>query len=182
MLDELESKASRDSLTGIYNHAYAANMIESELQAHPDDTFVLMVLDMDHFKHINDTYGHLVGDEVLKEMARRLTDSVRENDVVSRVGGDEFMICMRMKADPKPLIGRVYESLLGSYDGHDLSLSMGVVCERGEGQDLNDLFNRADYALYEVKHAGGGGYKLSDVKSVPEGSFASTISKIDSAE
>ena len=161
-LMDLERKATHDSLTGLLNHAYARKVIQERMELNPDHTFVFIVLDMDRFKDVNDTYGHLFGDRVLHHLAQRLEGSVRGNDMVARVGGDEFFVCMECSVPPEPLVKRVFDSVTGTYDGLDVSVSMGVACTTGEGHSYDELFRSADHALYEMKGAGRGGFAFSD--------------------
>lgn len=175
---DLERKATHDSLTGLLNHAYARKVVTERMELNPDHNFVFIVLDMDHFKDVNDTYGHLFGDRVLHHMAKRLEGSVRGNDIVARVGGDEFFVCMECNVEPEPLVKRVYESVTGEYEGLDVSVSMGVTCATGEGHDYDELFRSADHALYQMKDAGRGGYVFSD-GLLPEELAQSALSAID---
>ncbi len=176
-LSDLERKATQDSLTGLTNHAYARKVISTRMKSNPDDTFVLMVLDMDHFKNANDEYGHLFGDEVLKHLAKTLRASVRDDDIVARVGGDEFLICMELDVDPKPLVDRIYSSISGHYGDFPISVSMGVECINGGDMEYDEFFKRADRALYSMKHNGRGGYVYGVDANFgkEEGSVISTI-------
>lgn len=177
-LSDLERKATHDSLTGLTNHAYARKVIANRMRECPDDTFVLMVLDMDNFKNANDDHGHLFGDEVLKHLSERIRKSVRDDDVVARVGGDEFLICMKCDVDPHPLVDRIYNSIIGEYEGFPVSISMGVQCVSGSELEYDELFKRADQALYAKKRSGRGGY----VYGVESGDFGegSVLSAIES--
>ena len=157
-LRELEYKAGHDDLTGLMNAAQGRRAIVDRMAAHPDGTFVFMVIDLDHFKDANDTRGHLFGDSVLRHFARRLRASVRDGDVVARVGGDEFLVCMECPIQVGPLVERVHRSITGEYEGFPISVSMGVVRARGSACDYNGMFRAADAALYEKKNAGRGGY------------------------
>ena len=180
---ELQHKATHDSLTGLSNHAYARKVIAERMAQNPDHTFVLMVLDLDHFKLANDNQGHLFGDRVLRYLSERLLASVRDDDVVARVGGDEFLMCMECGANPRPLVQRIYDSIIGECDGFPIEISMGVVCARGADFKYDDLFRRADQALYAKKRNGRGGYVFyedatEDIGVMEEG--ASALSAIDS--
>lgn len=149
-----------------------------------DDRLVLMVCDLDFFKNANDTYGHQFGDKVLQHFASRLQDSVRADDVVARVGGDEFLVCMNCAVDPRPLVERIHQSLVGEFEGFPLSVSMGVATTDEGVRDYDELFRRADVALYHKKRDGRGGYvfyeDLTDEErgSVIEGSYTA-LSGID---
>ncbi len=175
---DLQRRATHDSLTGLLNHAYARKLVQERMKLNPEKSFVFIVVDMDKFKDVNDTYGHLFGDRVLFHMAQRLEGSVRGNDIVARVGGDEFFICMECSVDPDPLIVRVYETVIGEYDGIDVSVSMGVATAHGDECAYDDLFRSADHALYEVKNADRGGFKFAD-KILSEDEALSALSQID---
>ena len=156
-LDNLEQMASHDALTGLLNHASAKIRIQERIQSRPEDKCALAILDLDHFKQANDTYGHMFGDEVLKFMADRLRQSIRTGDIVARVGGDEFLIFLSYKTDPDAVLQRVYENLAGgSYKDFNISVSMGVVTNETVGDDYDTLFHAADQALYSVKRGGRG--------------------------
>lgn len=182
-LSELELKATHDSLTGLANHDFARKVIAERMRDNPDDTFVLMVMDMDNFKDANDTYGHLFGDEVLCHLARRLRASVRDDDVVARVGGDEFLICMECDVEPQPLVERVFSSITGGFRGFPLSVSMGVVSVPGGQATYDALFRSADASLYRMKRAGRGGYEFGTVELGADGQEAepSALSEIEQA-
>ena len=123
------------------------------------DRHVLALCDLDFFKQANDTYGHQFGDRVLKHFAERLQESVRGEDVVARVGGgDEFLLCMECPVDPRPLIDRIHRSLEGDFEGFPLSVSMGVAIAGSDVRDYDELFRRADVALYHKKRGGRSGY------------------------
>lgn len=184
ILTDLEKRATQDSLTGLYNHAYAKNAIPNRMREYPDDTFILMVLDMDNFKGVNDTQGHLFGDDVLQELSRRLKASVRDQDIVARVGGDEFLVSMHLdgdEADAHPLVERVYQSLVGAYKDYDIGISMGVAIERGSEGDYEEMFAQADNALYVKKRGGRGGFVYATETEGNE-ELGSTLSAIESDE
>ena len=142
---------------------------------------MLMVIDMDYFKNANDAYGHMFGDEVLKFLSQKLRDSVRDTDIVARVGGDEFVICMECDIDPEPLVKRVYNFITGDkYEDFPISISMGVVSVPGEFANYDDMFKAADAALYDMKRAGRGGYVFADANVVPSEGFETSVSAIES--
>jgi diguanylate cyclase (GGDEF)-like protein len=127
----------------------------------------LLFLDLDHFKLINDHHGHEVGDEVLRSVAQRLVDGVRETDVVCRHGGDEFLIAMADFADRGSLlkrVERVMHAVNGTYSTQtmrfDVSCTIGVAIYPHDGLDCETLMRRADYALYQAKNAGRRRYAL----------------------
>ena len=119
-----------------------------------------MVFDIDHFKRVNDILGHDMGDQILKEVAARLVTNMRAIDVVSRYGGEEFMIAMPNTKADKALIAadRVRSLIAGTpifVDGEALQITTSVgVAEVEQGESLRDVFKRADDALYKAKESG----------------------------
>jgi diguanylate cyclase (GGDEF)-like protein/PAS domain S-box-containing protein len=121
----------------------------------------VLFLDCDRFKHINDTLGHAVGDQVLRSVARRLTTCVRESDTVSRHGGDEFLILLSEVDQPEDA-GLIAEKIVSSVaephhiSGHELTLtaSVGIALYPEDGQDTQSLIMRADTAMYHAKNTG----------------------------
>ena len=142
-LHDLQFKAYHDPLTEVVNGAFARKVIterlgaEGECDRH-DDRHVLIVCDLDFFKQANDAHGHQFGDRVLQHFADRLRDSVRSDDVVARVGGDEFLLCMGCSVDPRPLVERIHRSLEGEFEGFPLSVSMGVATTDGGVRDYDE--------------------------------------------
>lgn len=168
----LELQAHSDSLTGLANrlqlHEHLARAID-EVQHLPESSsaFALICLDIDHFKAINDTLGHSMGDAVLIEVARRLKGSLREADLVARVGGDEFAVvidlidgveqAMSMARRLVAALGKPFEGV-----GHvvPLGVSAGMALAPAHGCGLDELLVNADLALYEAKERGRGRCEL----------------------
>ena len=124
------------------------------------DTFCVMLIDVDHFKHVNDTRGHAAGDELLKIVGARLTSCVREFDTVARIGGDEFAIILRDGGEvllAHDVVRRILEAVKRpvTIDGNVefISLSIGVA-RKEPGINPDVLMKRADVALYSVKQNG----------------------------
>lgn len=166
-LRDLQFKAYHDPLTEVVNGAFARKVITERLGEVDEcdrdtDRHVLLLCDLDFFKQANDTWGHQFGDKVLQHFAGRLQDSVRGHDVVARVGGDEFLVCMECPVDPRPLIERIHGSLEGEFEGFPLSVSMGVATTDDGVRDYDELFRRADVALYQKKRGGRSGYVFYD--------------------
>ena len=160
--DQLSYKATHDALTDLYNRDVFDQ--QKELLAHTD-TSTLIVIDVDKFKQINDTYGHDMGDRVLKRVSSLLKHSFRADDYVCRIGGDEFAIIMvhtgsalRHLVDAK--LSAIKETLRQpDQDMPVVTLSIGVAFgDRANGTD--DIFKDADKVLYEVKAAGGNGFRI----------------------
>ncbi len=160
----LRFKATHDALTGLWNRAAILDLLQRELvRAHREAAPLgVLMADLDHFKKINDTYGHLAGDEVLQEAARRLTGAVRVYDAVGRYGGEEFLIVLP-GCDSTTTRDRA-EHLRATVSGHPVeivesaiaaTLSIGAV-STGEWRaaDAKALLRVADDALYRAKAAG----------------------------
>ena len=167
-----------DSLTTRRHHMPARKGIESALSHSDGRHYALLLFDLDHFKSANDRYGHLFGDEVLRDVAGKVLRSIRSDDVAARVGGDELLIFMAYTIDQvEPLVRRIFTSLTGAYRDFPISLSMGVALAPEHGTDYETLFNRADQALYAAKKNGRNRYCLYD--SSIQG-YLSVLSPIDS--
>ncbi len=159
------SMALIDSLTGLYNRRY----LETYLKGLMDNAverrkpLALLMLDIDHFKIVNDTHGHLVGDKVLQAVAEALTNSLRSVDMIARIGGEEFVVVMPdtseefAEAVAERLRRRVADTHV-SCDGVDepvtVNISIGLTMRTGEDKSVEDLMKRADKALYGAKNTG----------------------------
>ena len=151
-----------DPLTGLGNRRYFDRAIEPFFTAleEKDEAFSIMVFDIDHFKRVNDILGHDMGDQILKEVATRLVTNMRAVDVVSRYGGEEFMIAMpkTTEADAMVAADRIRSLIAGTpiyVDGQALKITTSAgVAQVQKGEQLRDVFKRADDALYKAKQAG----------------------------
>ena len=151
-----------DPLTGLGNRRYFDRAIAPffDILEQRGEAFSIMVFDIDHFKRVNDILGHDMGDQILKEVATRLVTHMRAEDVVSRYGGEEFMIAMPNTSEADALIAadRVRGLIAGTpiyVDGQALHVTTSAgVAEVEQGEDLRDVFKRADNALYKAKQAG----------------------------
>ena len=168
---KIQFLAFHDALTGLPNRLLAQDRFEQAVaQGERSNTKVaLLYLDLDNFKTINDTLGHAAGDQLLKEIARRLGECVRDTDTLCRQGGDEFLIVLRDLPD----IEIVSEILLKIMDrlqapihaeGHELSTSasIGVAVCPDDGRDFESLCKKADLAMYRSKEAGRNTYHFFD--------------------
>ena len=166
--NQLLSEASaRDSLTGLYNRWYVIDKIESEINRslRNGSPMALMMLDIDHFKNVNDTYGHTAGDQVLQIVARLLKESCRVYDVPGRYGGEEFCLVLPDIALPStPAVANRIRQRLETTPMDVTGASLVVTASIGiAGLDATTrdpvlspaaLIDRADHALYEAKHQG----------------------------
>ncbi len=157
---ELEDKANRDSLTQLLNKEAGKQKIEKYLSM-PFCECALMILDLDNFKEINDRYGHLFGDAMLTQVSRVLTSIFHSQDIVARIGGDEFMVLVRGVSDCQLLSSqcrRLRDMLLHSFQSEALDLelgcSIGIALCPEHGDAYYDLFAKADRALYHAKLQG----------------------------
>ncbi len=167
--DELKALLLVDELTGLPNRRAFIALSEQALKlAMRMERDVLMIfIDVDHLKYINDTYGHLAGDRALIDTARVLRESCREADIIARLGGDEFVALMTVDSDQTAeLVSERIKSRVETHNrevnrGHQLSLSVGATRSRAEGTMLADLLAQADTALYEQKRGRGRPHALS---------------------
>ncbi len=156
----LRMQVQRDSLTGLYNKATTESLVESILmESPPDARHALMVIDIDDFKNVNNTLGHLCGDAVLKSVASLISSMFRNKDVVGRIGGDEFMVLLK-DINEYGMARRKARTLLREAakldPGCDCtpSLSIGVACYPKNGALFGELFGKADKALCTTKQNG----------------------------
>lgn len=164
LMMDLQFRAWHDSLTALANHAYARKVASELIETYPDSMFVMLIMDLDRFKDANDTWGHEFGDRVLRYFAERLRVSVRDDDLVARIGGDEFLVFMKCEEeiDRHALAKRIHASIRGQYEGFTISSSMGVSCTTVAGCDYDAMFRCADRALYRVKRSGGNAVAFCD--------------------
>lgn len=157
--DELKTLATKDLLTGLYNRNYFDIVISKEAEKikRHGGRLAIVLIDVDRFKYINDTYGHLHGDGVLRECASMLNNAVRSSDTLVRLGGDEFLIVMQGAdcSEKAPLIERIdlqVSKWNGKYasNGYELSFSIGCsVLEKGK--DITEAIQEADSLMYKHK-------------------------------
>ena len=163
-------RAQFDALTGLLNRTALERRLEG-IVANAKETgssFALLFVDLDRFKFVNDTFGHKVGDELLKEVATILRTSVRENDLVARLGGDEFLVALlglnnpavaeniarklvKTLSTPMEIMGKVVS----------VSASIGIATYPKDGEDVESLTKNADSAMYQVKEAGKNSFNFS---------------------
>ena len=168
---QVEFLAYRDVLTGLPNRLLLQDRF-GQATAHAErshNKIALVFLDLDNFKTINDSLGHAVGDALLREIARRLGECVRETDTISRQGGDEFLLVLSDLAGTEaipPVLLKIREHLQSPFmvDGHELttSASIGVALYPDDGRDFETLLKKADTAMYRAKDAGRNHYRFFD--------------------
>ena len=168
---QISHMARHDSLTNLPNRTLFREQLEQALRhAKRNDHIGVLCLDLDHFKGINDSLGHPIGDDLLREVAGRLTDCVREGDTVCRLGGDEFAI-VQIGSDPQTsptnLASRLIEVISAPYNiqGHQITIgvSIGVAVAPDDGSDPDRLLKNADLALYRAKENGRGIFHFFEI-------------------
>jgi diguanylate cyclase (GGDEF)-like protein len=160
---ELHELSITDSLTGLYNRKHLMETLDNEVarsKRHKHD-FAVLVVDIDHFKEYNDTYGHLAGDEVLSRLASVFKKSVRSCDYVARYGGEEFILVLPeigpedgLKAAERIREKVVKESFAGDGEPIEVTVSVGVASYPKDGGDPQTIIRQADTALYKAKETG----------------------------
>lgn len=173
---ELSELAIRDSLTGLYNHSTSIELLDQLLQQSQRYEFPVatIMVDIDHFKAINDSFGHQIGDRVLEAVAAALTDSVRGADVVGRYGGEEFLIAMphadalAAREFGERLLRSVREIEIPASQGGSITASIGatVYYPHGAGDSAQEVIQRADEALYRSKAEGRDRFTIESLSLV----------------
>lgn len=163
----LDKLASYDELTDLYNRRKGIILMEEEITRSKYNylSFSVVMMDIDHFKKINDTYGHGYGDEILKIISQILKNNLRDQDIVFRHGGDEFIYFLpKLGREEAFLVSeRVRMSILERFKDHekkvcrDISASFGIAVFPYDGDTVDKLINRADDAMYRVKTSGRNG-------------------------
>ncbi len=157
----LTDKAETDLLTGVSNKLSTENKIRDYIKANPDGQGVLILIDVDNFKKINDKMGHAFGDEVLRNLGMRLQSLYRATDIIGRIGGDEFIVFLKDIRD-MDVIEREARKLelffqsfeVGEYTRYSVTASLGAAIYTCDGKTFEELYSKADKALYFVKQHG----------------------------
>lgn len=173
---KMRQLAMMDALTGLQNRYYFEESLREAIayqKRHSDYNFCLLLIDLDGFKNVNDTYGHLAGDELLKIVAKVLKNSVREGDSVSRFGGDEFAILMRNPGSAlhaEEVAKKLIHSLSQPHNtcGHivNIGATVGVSCFGRPPADPDSVIREADRMLYAGKAAGKNTYRVYQLATI----------------
>ncbi len=164
---KLFEEARKDPLTKLINKTYSAQLIREAMNR--SGSGALFIIDIDNFKSVNDNMGHLFGDEVIVSVANGIKSAFRNQDVVGRIGGDEFIVFVENLSD-KEVIKKKAETVCNTiariYTGENekvkISASIGISMFPEDAKDYNDLFKMADHALYFTKNRGKNGYTFFD--------------------
>lgn len=167
----MAEKMQRDFLTGLYNKAATQELIRMLLARCPNQSYAFFILDIDNFKAVNDTCGHAFGDQVITDFAQKIKRQFREQDIVGRIGGDEFVVFVPISGEEwaqtkaKLLSQTLHYEFLSNDKSCLISASIGVAISPEAGTNFETLYQNADTALYQTKENGKNGYtiyKLSD--------------------
>ncbi|MCK9371921.1 MAG: EAL domain-containing protein [Sulfuricurvum sp.] len=166
--EQIYHLANFDSLTGLPNRAQLQNYFNHtlNLSKRNNTPFVVMFLDLDHFKEINDTLGHTIGDRMLVESAKRFRSLISDVDIVARLGGDEFIIVLSDTDahGAERLLQKLFEAISHPYHieqyGLNISASVGIAIYPTDGKDIETLSKNADTAMYRAKQEGRNGYRF----------------------
>jgi diguanylate cyclase (GGDEF)-like protein len=166
--EKIAHMAHHDPLTGLANRVLLRREIDTAMRGarRHGDAFALLLIDLDRFKAVNDTLGHVAGDALLKEVTQRLRGCVRETDTIARLGGDEFAIVqttIESREEIENLAHRVLDSVSAHYfiDGHRVVIGASIgIARSNDCTNIEELFQNADVALYQVKSGGRNSYRL----------------------
>ena len=166
--DELFRYAQKDALTGVYNKENTQKAIDELLKEKTDSGIHgFLIIDMDHFKDVNDIYGHIMGDKVLKMFGGFLKEQFREQDVIGRIGGDEFVVLLynigsreNMESRIEDLCKKIRKLHIEGMEEYQFTASMGIAFAPQDGDTFMELYQKADMALYQTKKSGRDGYRI----------------------
>lgn len=168
--NRIEKVSETDGLTKLLNRRGLENRLKDIFKSN-NSNGVLIIFDLDNFKSVNDILGHPIGDEVLKIFSRCLTNSFRENDIISRIGGDEFVVFINknMELDTLSkkldgLLNNIRSDLNYYYKNYGLSTSIGVAYRDNHINTYEELYEEADKGLYKAKNLGKDGFYINNKK------------------
>ena len=169
-LESYKESSQKDGLTNLHNRNSIKQLADAHIKQGCGGTF--MMIDMDNFKSINDSFGHLVGDEVLVKFATAIKDTIGADNLAGRIGGDEFVVFLKTattREDARILanaiINNVKKQFFNSYLGN-VSASIGIAMAPGDGEDFETLYSNADKSLYYVKQNGKNGFHFYSEEAV----------------
>lgn len=160
--NRLIEKATTDSMTGLLNKISTKDIIQNLLQKNTNHAYILLMIDIDDFKNINDTYGHDIGDEVIISICKMIQNNFRDTSIIGRMGGDEFLVCLPDTLQSNEVIQAVeqllhqiqdFQMLHKRHTVEGLTVSIGIVWTF-ENHNFDQLFHYADVAMYQAKAKG----------------------------
>ena len=169
-LESYRESSQRDGLTNLHNRNSIKQLTDEHIKQGGCGSF--MMIDMDNFKGVNDTFGHLVGDEILIKFAKTIKDTVGEDNLAGRIGGDEFVVFLKtvntrddVRIIANAIISNVKKAFFNSYVG-DVSASIGIAIAPEDGENFETLYSNADKSLYYVKQNGKNDYHFYSEEAV----------------
>lgn len=159
-MELLQVKAQLDSGSGLYNKSYTEMSIKMSLDEQCNGKHALIVIDIDDFKIINDTKGHLFGDRVIEDLGDILKHRFRASDILGRIGGDEFVVFLKDIPDDGFVAEKIVQVHTTIKELHKISISAGIAIYPRDGTTYTELFRCADEAMYSVKKDDGKGYEF----------------------
>lgn len=165
---ELLLRAEKDALTGLYNQGASEQLIHNAIQDSKDNTLsALMIIDLDNFKEANDLIGHAQGDKLLEETAEKLSEIFRGGDIIGRIGGDEFIVYVKSLntiSDADVMASDIVRKVNYTLDCEEkqihVTCSVGVAVYPYHGKEYEELFHKADRAVYTAKANGKCDYRI----------------------
>ena len=183
-VSDIKSKSRQDVLTGLWNRTYTEEAVNEMIKQ--ETSGALMMIDMDNFKLINDSYGHIAGDRVLKMFADTLRELSSEGDILCRIGGDEFMVFVKdvtskieLSNHAADIISDLCNKIKECGFETNTSISIGIAQAPEDGTEFNRLYNAADKALYYVKQNGKNSFHFFSDKLQTESSRAGRTVDLD---
>ncbi len=183
----LKERSQKDLLTNCYNKISSEQIVAEKLKNAPNGMHALFMIDIDNFKGINDNLGHFFGDEVLKEIADNLRSVFRDEDIIARVGGDEFSVFLEnitsedvLRKKAQTILDVYKKTYSGEYKNYSISGSVGISVYPRSGKSYEDLYQSADKALYQAKALGKNRYVF--YSNVLQGGTMRNTTKIENAE
>lgn len=182
-IEGLIEKAQYDTLTGLYNRGTTEMLIQKAILQAGNRQHAFIIADLDRFKNINDTLGHMIGDSVLTEVSAQLRSIMRDSDIVGRMGGDEFIIFLKNIGSPQAIrrkakdICNIFRRTYVGRDSYPISGSVGVALYPRDGKTFDELFAKADIALYGAKRRGKDCYMLYSSEIEPIGSISEPLTQ-----
>lgn len=168
---QLLERAQRDGLTKVYNRITIESLINKELESYPEEVQILFVIDIDDFKSINDTLGHTSGDEALSKFSSALVSCFRNDDIIGRIGGDEFVVFMKhldgfhkeqIERKSKLFLSAISKIHLSQDENYQIHCSIGIATHPKDGCTYMELFTHADKRMYRAKKQGKNTYIYTD--------------------
>lgn len=170
---ELIERSQKDNLTGLLNRSAANELVKKCIEE--NNQGILIIFDIDNFKQVNDRKGHPVGDALLQKFAEYLSLFFRKEDIISRLGGDEFLVFIpvnisfdSLKSKLCRFIEKVNHDIFLQYEEEDVSVSIGTAQVIGKNDSFEELYGRADHAMYITKLGGKNGFFISDETDCPD--------------